>query len=152
MHLTALGRKRSTLTAVEMVLRVWMEPYLGGRALASVRPEEVENMMRAITAEGVGAKSIRNYVGTLSAMYRYAMHPRRRWASANPCEMIDLPALSALTEIRYLTMPQVEALANAAVLGEYQQLDWALYLTDGRDDRPTPGRVDRAAVARHRLG
>ena len=85
--------------------------------------------MRAMTAGGVGAKSIRNYIGTLSAMYRYAMHPRRRWASTNPCEVIDLPALSASTEIRYLTMPQVEALASAAVPGEHQQLDRALYLT-----------------------
>jgi integrase len=128
-HLTALGRKRSTLTAVEMALRVWIEPHLGGRAFARVRPEDVEDMMRAMTADGVGAKSIRNYIGTLSAMYRYAMHPRRRWATTNPCEVIDLPALPASTEIRYLTMSQVEALASAAVPGEHQQLDRALYLT-----------------------
>jgi len=75
-HLTALGRKHSTLTAVEMALRVCIEPHLGGRAFASIRPEDVENMMRAMTADGMGAKSIRNYIGTLSAMYRYAMHPR----------------------------------------------------------------------------
>lgn len=128
-HLTAIGRKRSTLTAVEMALRVWIEPHLRGRAFTSVRPEDVEDLMRAMTAEGVGAKSIRNYIGTLSAMYRYAMHPRRRWASTNPCEVIDLPALSASTEIRYLTMPQIEALASAAVPAEHQQLDRALYLT-----------------------
>lgn len=128
-HLTAIGRKRSTLTAVEMALRVWIEPHLGGRAFASVRPEDVEDVMRAMTADGVGAKSIRNYIGTLSAMYRYAMHPRRRWASTNPCEMVDLPALPESTEIRYLTMPQVQALANAAVPGEHHQLDRALYLT-----------------------
>jgi integrase len=128
-HLAALGRKRSTLTAVEMALRVWLEPHLGGRAFASVRPEDVEDMMRSMTAEGVGAKSIRNYVGTLSAMYRYATHPRRQWASTNPCEIIDLPALPESTEIRYLTMQQVQALANAAVPGEHQQLDRALYLT-----------------------
>jgi integrase len=128
-HLTELGRKRSTLTAVEMALRVWIEPHLGGRAFTSVRPEDVEDMMRAMAAEGVGAKSIRNYIGTLSAMYRYAMHPRRRWATTNPCEVIDLPALPASTEVRYLTMPQVEALAHAAVPGEHQKLDRALYLT-----------------------
>jgi integrase len=128
-HLKALGRKRSTLTAVEMALRVWIEPHLGGRALARVRPEDVEDMMRAMVAAGVGAKSIRNYVGTLSAIFRYSMHPRRRWASTNPCEAIDLPALLASTEIRYLTMPQVGALADTAVAGEHQRLDRALYLT-----------------------
>jgi integrase len=128
-HLKALGRKRSTLTAVDMALRVWIGPHLRGRAFARVRPEDIEDMMRAMVASGVGPKSIRNYIGTLSAMYRYAMHPRRRWANTNPCEVIDLPALPASTEIRYLPVPQVQALANAAVPGEYQQLDRALYLT-----------------------
>lgn len=128
-HLTALGRKRSTLTAVEMTLRIWIEPHLGDRAISRIRPEDVEDLMRAMTARGVGAKSIRNYIGTLSAVFRYAMHPRRRWATTNPCEAIDLPALPASTEIRYLTMPQVEALADAAVTGEHQRLDRALYLT-----------------------
>jgi integrase len=128
-HLEALGRKRSTLAAVEMVLRVWIEPHLGGRALESVRSEDVEDMMRAMTADGVGAKSIRNYIGTLSALYRYAMHPRRRWATANPCDMIDLPPLAISDEIRFLTTVEVDALVSAAVEGDYQALDRVLYLT-----------------------
>jgi len=128
-HLEALGRKRSTLAAVEMVLRVWIEPHLGGRALESVRSEDVEDMMRAMTADGMGAKSIRNYIGTLSAIYRYAMHPRRRWATSNPCDMIDLPPLAISDEIRFLTTVEVDALVSAAVEGDHQALDRALYLT-----------------------
>jgi integrase len=128
-HLEALGRKRSTLAAVEMVLRVWIEPHLGGRALESVRSEDVENMMRAMSADGVGAKSIRNYIGTLSALYRYAMHPRRRWATSNPCDMIDLPPLAISDEIRFLTTAEVDALVSAAVEGDHQALDRVLYLT-----------------------
>ncbi len=128
-HLEALGRKRSTLAAVEMVLRVWIEPHLGGRALESVRSEDVEDMMRAMTADGVGAKSIRNYIGTLSALYRYAMHPRRRWVTSNPCDMIDLPPLAISDEIRFLTTVEVDALASAAVAGDHQALDRVLYLT-----------------------
>ncbi len=127
-HLEALGRKRSTLAAVEMVLRVWIDPHLGGRALESVRAEDVEDMMRAMAADGVGAKSIRNYIGTLSALYRYAMHPRRRWATSNPCDMIDLPPLAISDEIRFLTTGEVDALASAAVAGDHQALDRALYL------------------------
>jgi hypothetical protein len=46
----------------------------------------------------VGAKSIRNYIGTLSALYRFAMHPRRRWASVNPVDAIDLPPNVSSTE------------------------------------------------------
>ena len=85
--------------------------------------------MRAMAAAKVGAKSIRNYIGTLSALYRFAMHPRRRWATVNPVEAIDLPPIVRTTDIHYLTVIEVEALASAAVEGEHQALDRALYVT-----------------------
>ncbi len=77
----------------------------------------------------IGAKSVRNHVGTLSAMFRHAMHPRRRWATINPCDAIDLPARLQSDEIRFLTTGEVEQLATSAVDGEHHQLDGALYLT-----------------------
>ncbi len=127
-HLEALGRKRSTLAAVEMTLRVWIEPQLGGRALDKIRPEDVEDLMRAMSKAGVGVKSVRNYIGTLSAIFRFAMHPRRKWATSNPCEMIDLLPVRTSEEIRFLTTAEVDALAQAAVAGEHQALDRALYV------------------------
>jgi len=127
-HLEALGRKRSTLAAVEMTLRVWIEPHLGDRALDKIRPEDVEDLMCAMSKAGVGVKSVRNYVGTLSAIFRFAMHPRRKWATSNPCEVIDLPSVRTSEEIRFLTTAEVDALATAAVEGEHQALDRALYV------------------------
>jgi integrase len=127
-HLEALGRKRSTLAAVEMTLRVWIEPHLGDRALDKIRPEDIEDLMRAMGKAGVGAKSVRNYIGTLSAIFRFAMHPRRKWAISNPCEVIDLPPASTSEEIRFLTVSEVDALAKAAVAGEHQTLDRAMYV------------------------
>lgn len=127
-HLEALGRKRSTLAAVEMTLRVWIEPHLGDRALDKIRPEDVEDLMRAMSKAGVGVKSVRNYIGTLSAIFRFAMHPRRKWATSNPCEVIDLPPVRTSEEIRFLTTVEVDALAKAAVEGEHQALDRALYV------------------------
>jgi integrase len=127
-HLEALGRKRSTLAAVEMTLRVWIEPHLGDRTLDKIRPEDVEDLMRAMSKAGVGVKSVRNYIGTLSAIFRFAMHPRRKWATSNPCEVIDLPAVRTSEEIRFLTTAEVDALAKAAVEGEHQALDRALYV------------------------
>ena len=127
-HLEALGRKRSTLAAVEMTLRVWIEPHLGDRALDKIRPEDVEDLMRAMSKAGVGAKSVRNYIGTLSAIFRFAMNPRRKWATSNPCEVIDLPPARTSEEIRFLTIAEVDALAKAAVAGEHHALDRALYV------------------------
>jgi integrase len=128
-HLRAQGRKRATLAAVESTFRVWLDPQLGDRGLDGITPEDVEDLMRAMTAAKVGGKSIRNYIGTLSALYRFAMHPRRRWATTNPVEAIDLPQVQPSTEIHYLTVHEVEALASASVAGEHQALDQALYVT-----------------------
>jgi integrase len=73
-------------------------------------------------------KSVRNYVGTLSAIFRFAMHPRRKWASSNPCDVIDLPPVRTSAETRFLTTPEIDALAEAAVTGEHHGLDRALYV------------------------
>jgi integrase len=127
-HLEALGRKRTTLASVESTFRIWLDPQLGARGLDAIRPEDVEDLMRSMAGEKVGAKSIRNYIGTLSALYRFAMHPRRRWAKVNPVDAIDLPPVVDSTEIHYLTIHEVEALASAAVEGEHQALDRALYV------------------------
>lgn len=85
--------------------------------------------MWAMVAGGVGAKSIRKLRRHAKRDVPLRDASTAPWASTNPCEVIDLPALPASTEIRYLTMPQVQALAPAAVPGEHQQLDRALYLT-----------------------
>jgi integrase len=85
--------------------------------------------MRAMTATDLGGKSIRNYIGTLSALFEFAMHPRGGWASVNPVKAVTLPAWEPDTEIHYLTVLEVETLASAAVEGEYQALDRALYVT-----------------------
>lgn len=128
-HLEAAGRKKSTVASAESTLRVWLAPHLGDRTLDRIQPEDVEDVMRAMRNAGVGGKSIRNYVGTLGAIYRYAMHPRRRWATVSPTEAVDLPPVEHSEEVHFLTVPEVGHLADAAVAGAYQVLDRALYLT-----------------------
>ena len=53
-HVEALGRKRSTLTALDSTLRVWLVKRLGDRSLDRIRPEDVEEMMRAMCEAKVG--------------------------------------------------------------------------------------------------
>jgi integrase len=50
------------------------------------------------------------------------------WATSNPCEVIDLPPVRTSEEIRFLKTAEVDALAKAAVEGEHQVLDRALYV------------------------
>ena len=42
------------------------------------------------------------------------MHPRRRWATVNPCDGLELPAVPEHVGVRYLELDQVDALVRAA--------------------------------------
>jgi len=128
-HLERAGRKLSTRTAVRSALRVHLEPFFGERAIGTVTHEDVVDLMKLMESNGVGPKSIRNYLGTLSALYRFSMHPRRRWATVNPCDGLELPAVPDHVGIRYLELDQVDALVANAQSGPYEALDRALYRT-----------------------
>ena len=78
-------------------------PHFGDKALDAITTEDVEDLVRTMEAGDVGPKSIRNYVGTLSALYRFAMYGKRKWARANPCDDIDLPKRKLSEEILHLT-------------------------------------------------
>jgi hypothetical protein len=113
---------------------VWLLPAFRDRTLDAIRGDDVEDLMSRMEAgdrpgrpgsKPCGPKTIRNYVGTLSAIYHFAMHSRRRWATANPCEDVDLPALEGDEDIRFLEPAEVEALAAAAIEGQYRAVDRA---------------------------
>ena len=113
-YLERMGRKLSTRTAVESTLRVHLEPYFGDRPIGSITHEDVVDLMATMEGKGVGPKSIRNYLGTLSAIFNFAKGPRRRWATWNPCEGIELPAVPDHEGFRYLELDQVDALVAGA--------------------------------------
>jgi integrase len=128
------------IVAATSCLDVWLLPTFGDRTLDAIRGEDVEDLMARMEAgdrpsrsgrrsKPCGPKTIRNYVGTLSAIYRFAMHSRRRWAAANPCDDVDLPELEGQEDIRFLEPVKVQALAAAAIAGPYQALDRAFYVT-----------------------
>ncbi len=128
-YLEKQGRKLSTRTAVKSTLRVHLEPYFHERPIGTIRHEDVIDLLAVMEKKGVGPKSIRNYIGTLSALYRFAMHPRRRWATVNPCDGLELPAVPEHVGIRYLELDQVDALVSGAQPGAYELLDRAMYRT-----------------------
>jgi integrase len=128
-HLERAGRKLSTRLAVESTLRVHLEPFFGDRAVGSVTHEDVIDLMVLMESKGIAPKTIRNQIGTLSALFNYAKNPRRRWATWNPCEGIELPAVPAHDGFRYLELDQLDALVANAQPGPYEALDRALYRT-----------------------
>ena len=68
-------------------------------------------------------------IATLSGLFKFAKAPQRRWASVNPCDGLELPAVPESEEIRFLTLDQVDALVDNAREGLFQALDRAMYRT-----------------------
>jgi integrase len=128
-HLERVGRKRSTIAAAEMTLRAHLEPFFAERALDAITHNDVHDLIAVMEGKGLAPKSIRNYIGTLGAIFVFAAHPRRRWASENPCQGVELPAVAEASEVRALDLDEVEALVAAAQPGAFEAIDRALYRT-----------------------
>jgi integrase len=141
-HIERQGRKLSTVVAVRSVTRIWLVPFFGERDMRRVRSEDVRDLVRLMEsgsrpgprAKGdrrfgrpVAAKTLRNYIGTLSALLTFA--ERQGWVSSNVARRVDLPRAVPNEDIRFLEAIEVQALADAVLAGPHQAIDRALYLT-----------------------
>jgi integrase len=136
------GRKKATVVAVESILRIWLEPFLGERDVRRIKAEDVNDLILLMEkgdrpgarqkgdrryGKPVGVKSIRNYIGTLSALLGFA--ERKGWLETNVARRIDLPQTTRSEDIHFLEVDEVNALVAAAQPGAYEGIDRALYLT-----------------------
>jgi integrase len=128
LHIERKGRKRSTVQNIESEVRVHLAPFFARRAMDAITTEDVIDLV-LLLEEGkeLAPKTIRNIVATLSALFNFAM--QRRWATANPCIGVELPAVPESGEIRFLTLDEVDLLVEHARPGEFQALDRAIFLT-----------------------
>jgi integrase len=109
-------------------LGVHLAPFFAGKALDSVTHHDIADLVVTLEGKGLSPKSVHTYVGILSALFKFATSPRRRWASTNPCGGAELPAVVASTEVRWLSLDEVDLLVNAAS-GEFKTIDRAIYVT-----------------------
>jgi len=126
-HLTALGRKRSTLMDYESTLRVHIAPFFAGRPVAKVAPGDIERFLAVKAREGCAPKSVRNYVGLLHSILGHAV--KRGWAASNPCQHVDLPQKPEQdADIRFLDTAELEALLRAVPEDDRGRTERVLYL------------------------
>jgi integrase len=129
-HAERRGRKLSTRANVESETRVHLDPFFGERSLDSISSADVLDLVSTLEEKDLSPKTIRNIVATLSALFNFAKAPQRRWATQNPCEGVELPAVPESTEIRFLTLEEVDAaIGNVSVKGIFTAIDRALILT-----------------------
>lgn len=128
------GRKPETVRAAEVAVRVHFAPFFGECAVDTIRQADVERLAAQMgmsgarsRRRGLAPKSVRNYLGTLSALFRFAM--RRGYVRENPVSLVELPVVEISPDIRFLTPTEVRALVAAVTLGPYELIDRALFLT-----------------------
>ena len=133
------GLKATTLTDYAMHVRVHLAPYFGDlpiQRIDALRIEAFAAHLRTLTGQGrrggtpLSPKSIRNYLGTLSALLNFAV--RKKWLSASPMSAVDLPSMTTdapLDELTFLEPGEVARLVACATAGGYRELDRALYVT-----------------------
>jgi integrase len=141
-YLVRRGRKRATMVALESILRIWLEPFFAERDVRTITVEDVRDLMQMMErgrrpgprckgdrryGRPTGPKTVRNYIGTLSALLNFA--ERNGWVPANVARHVELPGVTRNEDIRFLEPIEVQALADAAIKGSYQRIDRALYLT-----------------------
>jgi len=135
-HLTMKGRKASTIGDVRGHLRHWLRPHFAGRVVESITRDDIKALVVVMIAgkrpsglerdKPPSPKTIRNVVGNLSAMLRYA--EREGWRQGNPADGVDLPEQRSSDEIRWLEPEEVRVLAEHAIDSPYQHLDRVLYV------------------------
>lgn len=127
------GRKRSTLQDLESHARVHLAPFFGDKGVSRITPEDVQDFVWALEAKDLAPKTVRNLVGTLSALFNFAMLPRNRWATGNPCDGVDVETPEKEVDVRFLTLDELDALVAHARPKDprqpvdFQPLDRVLY-------------------------
>jgi len=127
-HLTAMGRRPSTLQDYESCLRVHLSPFFGDLPLEKIARSDVEDFIDEKLADGKSPKSVRNYLGLLHSLFAHA--EKQEWARGNPCKLVDKPGDDGGdADIRFLDDEQLEALLRAVPEAGLGRLDRVLYLT-----------------------
>jgi integrase len=120
-------RKPSTVENVQSEVRCHLAPFFADRPVGRIGADDVADLIAVLDGKGLAPKTVRNAVGTLSALFNFAKAPRRRWAILNPCDGAELPAIPESDEMRFLTFAELDRLIEHARPGIYREIDRALY-------------------------
>lgn len=126
-HLKAIGRRPTTIQDYESCLRIHLVPFFGARPLRCISPAQLETYVAHEVAAGCAQKSIKNYLIFLGGVFRYAM--RHEIVHINPVDLIDLPQRPGYTDIRFLTLPELDWLLAHVPDDERGRTDRVIYLT-----------------------
>jgi integrase len=121
------GRKPSTCANIQSETRIHLEPFFRGKSIDAISESDVDDFLSILEEKELAPKTIRNIAATLSALCNFAK--RRGWATDNPCEAVEPPAVPKATEIRFLTLEEVDAMIAHLPKGIFCEIEKAILLT-----------------------
>jgi integrase len=126
-QLEAKGCSKSHLETVESHLRVHLAPFFKAKPVDRISDVDVTRLLVDLRRRGRAPKTIRNILSTLHSLFELSL--KRRWASSNPCKLVDLPAVPPSGNVRYLTQPELLAVLDEGVPDDgWRQVERPLYL------------------------
>lgn len=83
--------REATFTSYEYHLEKYVEPTLGKRKLADIKPLDIQNLYANMQKQGIGARTVRYVHSIMSSAFKQAV----KWnmLSRNPCDSVDLPRM-----------------------------------------------------------
>jgi integrase len=123
-----LERKPTTIADYGYMLRGHLVPFFETKPLERIEATDVSRYLVAKRRAGLATKTITNHLVFLHGLFAFAV--KRGWTPTNPVDAVDRPrAEGSDPDIRYLTLPEVEALLRDVGEGRFAAVDRALYLT-----------------------
>lgn len=126
-YMRVLGRKQTTIHGYEIVAER-LQSLTDGILARNLTTARLEKIIVEMSQNGLGAKTIKNTIGLLSAAYRYAI--KIDLLEENPCEKVTRPK-GQPREIRILYINEIPAFLNAIAdvdLNEKVAYELALFL------------------------
>jgi integrase len=127
-HVTATGRKRSTLQDYEWISKKHFASFFGDRTAARVDASLLRSYVESKRAAGLSAKTIRNHLALLNAMFAFGV--RREVLDDNPVQRVERPRDEVVDAgIKHLTIGELRAVVAACEDEVFARLDQAIVLT-----------------------
>jgi integrase len=102
--------RASTATSVEQQLRLHVYPTIGERRLSSVRPSDIQALVRGL-GEVLAPGTVEAVYGRVAAVFNAAV--RDRLIASSPCVEVKRPRPAPASTLEVLTTEQVLTLADA---------------------------------------
>jgi len=102
--------RASTTTSVEQQLRLHVYPTIGERRLSSVRPSDIQALVRGL-GEVLAPGTVEAVYGRVAAVFNAAV--RDRLIPSSPCVEVKRPRPAPSSTLEVLTTDQVLTLADA---------------------------------------